>query len=125
MLSISIVDFKTHTIPDLLILAILPVSIVSGFHSAVFIPLALLILTAALSALYNTNMPIGMGDFKMLAAIGLVSGGKCLLVTIMLASRISGIVCALLLLLKKINKKDRIAFGPYIAIAYCYYLLFI
>ena len=79
-------------------------------------------LAAALSAAFKSPAPVGMGDIKLLSVISLISGPAALFFTACCGSLLCGLSAALLLALKKLTKKDRIAFGPFIAVAYSFYL---
>ena len=59
----------------------------------------------------------GGGDIKLMAAMGLVLGWKAALVAGFLAILAGGLYGALLLLLKKAQKKDHFAFGPFLCAA--------
>mgnify|MGYP003585162440 CR=1 FL=1 len=60
---------------------------------------------------------MGGGDVKFLAVLGLWLGLKLTSLTLFLAFMLGGIGGTLLLLLKLKGRKDRIPFGPYIAVA--------
>ena len=60
---------------------------------------------------------IGGGDIKLIAALGLWLGIKALLTVIIYGSIAGGIVALLLLLLKRIKRKQFLAYGPYFALS--------
>jgi len=60
---------------------------------------------------------MGGGDIKLMAMIGIVSGWKLTLLTIMIASFIATIIGGWLIALGKIKRKEPIPFGPFIALA--------
>jgi len=60
---------------------------------------------------------MGGGDIKLMAMIGIVSGWKLTLLTIMIASFIGTMIGGWLIALGKIKRKEPIPFGPFIALA--------
>ena len=60
---------------------------------------------------------MGMGDVKLVLFLGLIMGFPGIVITLFLAFVSGGLIAAILLALKKIGKKDSIAFGPYLALA--------
>ena len=60
---------------------------------------------------------IGRGDLKLIFMIGIWMGIEPTLITIYLSFLSAGIVSYLLILFKKINRKSKIAFGPFILIS--------
>lgn len=107
---ISAEDLRSYTIPNRYTLAIL---LAAPFLSAA--PAGMRLLAALLPACLIPLM--GMGDVKLYAALGFCLGPRPLL-QIACASMLSGGVYAgALVLLKKAKKKDRIAFGPFIAVS--------
>lgn len=60
---------------------------------------------------------MGGGDIKLMALIGIVSGWKLTLLTIMIASFTGTIIGGVLIALGKIKRKEPIPFGPFIALA--------
>ena len=66
--------------------------------------------------IYDTEV-IGLGDIKLIFMIGIWMGVEPTLLTIYLAFVSAGIVSALLIVINKINKKSKIAFGPFIVIS--------
>ncbi|HPX70364.1 MAG TPA: prepilin peptidase [Bacillota bacterium] len=125
--AISYVDIKKHIIPDIFLLAMLPAAVITTENLLARLAGAAFIWTlfgiaAALSAALKSSVPIGMGDIKLLSVISLVSGPGALFFTVCCGSLLCGPAAALLLALKKLTKKDRIAFGPFIAVSYAFYL---
>ena len=122
LFTISYIDLKHLIIPDLLVIfCALPVFI-SGFHIAFIIPLAVYFATAAVCALLKRDMPFGMGDAKLLAALALCYGIEGLCFSYFAAAICAALYSFALLILKRANKKDRIAFGPFIAFGFMLYL---
>lgn len=59
---------------------------------------------------------IGGGDIKMLSAAGFCLGWKSILRGTLIASLLASLIFIILLLQKKISKKDKLPFGPYLCI---------
>jgi len=59
---------------------------------------------------------MGMGDVKLVIFLGLINGFPQIAITLFLAFVLGGLVSGLLLALKKLGRKDTVAFGPYLAL---------
>ena len=114
-------DIRDKILPDALVLLVALSGFCYGFHAAAALPLAVYFACALIAALLKRDMPFGMGDAKLLSAIALSFGFEGLAITYVLAALTSGACAAFLLLIKRQNKKDRIAFGPFIAISFMLY----
>ena len=120
-------DICEMVIPDICILLMLPAALLSSesWKSRLFaagLIWVMFLITAAVSALLRLPVPIGMGDIKLFSAIGFISGLRGLIFAFTASSLACGIFSAFLLVLKKVQKKDQIAFGPFIAVSYALYL---
>ena len=60
---------------------------------------------------------VGGGDIKLIAALGLWLGIKALITVIIYGAIAGGIAALLLLLSKKIKRKQYLAYGPYFALS--------
>ena len=60
---------------------------------------------------------MGMGDVKLTIFLGIILGFPIIVIALFLAFVSGGLVAGALLVLKKIKRKDTIAFGPYLALA--------
>ena len=60
---------------------------------------------------------VGGGDIKLIAALGLWLGIKALITVIIYGAIAGGIAALLLLLSKKVKRKQYLAYGPYFAIS--------
>ena len=107
---ISIEDARSYIIPNRYTLAIL---LAAPFLSAA--PLGMRLLAALLPAVLIPLM--GMGDVKLYAALGFCLGLRPLLQIACASLLAGGVYAGALVLLKKAKKKDRIAFGPFIALS--------
>ncbi|MEW9670847.1 A24 family peptidase [Ammoniphilus sp. 3BR4] len=59
---------------------------------------------------------MGGGDIKLMAVVGMAIGWKLTLLSFFLASLIGGVIGVLLLVTKKVKRKEPIPFGPFLAI---------
>jgi prepilin signal peptidase PulO-like enzyme (type II secretory pathway) len=67
---------------------------------------------------------MGMGDVKLILFLGFILGFPLIVINLFLAFVSGGLIAGILLTLKKIGKKDAIAFGPYLALAGIFTLLY-
>lgn len=86
--------------------------VLGAFLGSVF----LLLVALVGSKIYKTEEVMGGGDIKILFPIGLFLGWKLMLAALFLSIVIAGTVCTVLIILKKINRKDTIPFGPFISL---------
>ncbi len=75
----------------------------------------LLLVAVVGSVVYKTDA-MGMGDVKLLAVVGLFLGWRLTLVALLLSVLLAAIVSLVLILVKKVNIKSEVPFGPFIAI---------
>jgi leader peptidase (prepilin peptidase)/N-methyltransferase len=59
---------------------------------------------------------IGFGDVKLMAGVGAFIGGQKVLFAIFIAAVLASIVGFILIIIKKITRKDYIAFGPFLSV---------
>ncbi len=60
---------------------------------------------------------MGMGDVKLTIFLGIIIGYPEIIIVLFLAFVSGGLIAGILLVFKKIKRKDTIAFGPYLALA--------
>ena len=60
---------------------------------------------------------MGMGDVKLVLFLGFAVGFPEIVLVLFLAFVFGGLIAGILLVLKKIGKKDQIAFGPFLGLA--------
>lgn len=129
LLAISIHDIKYKKIPDKLIVllgitAILSavftddVSITSRLIGMILISVLLIIIRIF------SKGGIGGGDIKLMAVSGLLLGADCILHAVFFGAVLSVIVILVLLGFRKINRKSKIAFGPFLSIGIITTILF-
>ena len=116
LLRISIEDIRSFTIPNRYTLAILVAAL---FLPGISVPSRLLaaLLPFALIPL------MGMGDVKLYSALGFTLGPHNLLQIACISMLSGGVYAVMLLTVKKVKRKDKIAFGPFIAAAAAFILL--
>lgn len=135
LLSVMIVDWKTHLIPNVIILIYFLIGIllmlcefiafrknaIKTLISCGIGLLCCLILFYAISRL--TKDGISMGDVKLIAVIGWILGISSTLFTVLFAMIICAVAGLFLLLSKQKKKSDRLPFGPFMFLGYIAMLL--
>lgn len=136
LLSALLIDRKTHLIPNIIVLIslgigslILAANVIfdkETFLSNLIISIAGLVISFAVFYLFSrlTKGGIGMGDVKLIAAMGFLLGLMNTLFSVLFALILCAIYSIYLLFMKKKNKDYRIPFGPFIFLGYII-LLFI
>lgn len=118
LVAISMIDLDTMTIPNSLVIACLVVTVISYPFIDISIVDRLIGFFAVSLPLYLMNYVIpdcfGGGDIKLIAVCGLMLGWAHLLVGMFIAIVIAGCYAGYLMLSHKVDRKDHIAFGPYI-----------
>ncbi len=128
LVQLSVSDIKFHILQDqwMIVVALagfwLSCSVGERLLGAA-VP-ALLYAAAVLLCRETKNTPMfGMGDIKFLCIMGFCFGLHGLYLISCIAFMASGLISLVLLLLKKVTKKDRIALGPFISVACLYFML--
>lgn len=67
---------------------------------------------------------MGLGDVKLLAAIGAFLGWKATLFTVFLSSVLGGLVGLALILMQRVNWQGRIPYGPYLVVGAVVWIFF-
>jgi len=119
---VTISDLYKMLIPNRVLLFFFPVTLVARLfmptspwwdtYAGTIAGFLLLLIIAIVS-----KGGMGGGDIKLFAVLGLFVGVKGIFLTFILASLFGAIAGAILLLLKKTNRKEPIPFGPFIGIA--------
>ena len=140
LLVITAIDFEFQIIPDEFSFMLMIV----GFATSFFNPIlgdsigqrmlssfegllaggGSLLAVAFVGKLLFKKDAMGGGDIKLMAGVGAFVGWEKVLFAIFIASVLGSIVGILLILFKKIIKRQEIAFGPYLAIG-SYAVLFL
>ncbi|OPX43022.1 type 4 prepilin-like protein leader peptide-processing enzyme [Ruminiclostridium hungatei] len=74
--------------------------------------------------IYKTENTIGGGDIKVLFPIGLFLGWKMMIVALFISIVTAAMICVVLIISKRLNRKDTIPFGPFIALGTVITILF-
>ncbi|MDL2236354.1 prepilin peptidase [Christensenellaceae bacterium OttesenSCG-928-K19] len=121
LILIAFIDLDTQEIPDRFHLIILGLGIASFFLTdgpgiwqrligAAVISVPLLVISLATGG-------FGMGDVKLMAVSGFLLGWQATLFAGFAGCVLAAVVAGVLIAQKKKTRKDKIAFGPYLAIA--------
>lgn len=131
----SVIDFEHQIIPDVLSLPmILLTPLVVYLHPDLDWKSALIGILVGGGSLYTVawlyylirrDYGLGMGDVKLLAAIGGWLGWQSILTTIFWGSILGSLVgLGVIIVRKRVDLKIRLPFGPFLSIAAAAYLLF-
>lgn len=126
----ALIDLNTHAIPNILSLYLIVARIL-------FIPfefiyqkevMATLLLSSAIGGVATflvlylihriTKSGFGMGDVKLLSALGIMVGISSCLTTILFGMIIAALLGIGMILLKRKTRKDSIPFGPFILVGF-------
>ena len=127
-------DLDQRLLPDVLTLPVVPVALVyalSGQNPFVGGAIVLAVIAAIVVPLllYLPSIPFGagafgMGDVKLLAGVGLLTGASRLVGSVVFALVLSGVVLVVLLATKRIGRKTYVPFGPFFIIGALWVVLF-
>ena len=116
-------DLDQRLLPDVLTLPVIPVALVyavSGQNPLVGTEVALAVAAAVLVplVLYVPSIPFGagafgLGDVKLLAGVGLLTGASRLLGGVIFALLLAGVVLVVLLAARRIGRQTYVPFGPF------------
>jgi leader peptidase (prepilin peptidase)/N-methyltransferase len=119
-------DLDQRLLPDVLTLPVIPVALVyalSGANPLVGGEWVLAVVAAAAipAILYLPSIPFGagafgIGDVKLLVGVGLLVGGSRALGSVIVGLFLGGVVIAVLLLGRRIERRSYIPFGPFFII---------
>lgn len=140
LLVITVIDFQFQIIPDEISFFLIIFGLMVSFFNTnlgetistrllnsflgVLAGGGFLLLVAIVGKWIFGKDAMGGGDIKMMAGVGAFIGWDKVLFAIFIACVFGSIVGVSLILLKKINKKQEIPFGPYLAIS-SYLVLFL
>lgn len=127
-------DLDQRLLPDVLTLPVVPVALVyalSGQNPFVGGSIVLAVIAAIVVPLllYLPSIPFGagafgMGDVKLLAGVGLLTGASRLVGSVVFALVLSGVVLVALLATRRIGRKTYVPFGPFFIIGALWVVLF-
>lgn len=133
LIVVSFIDFKSMIIPDKLIITIIVFEIL---HKTILLYLGyeVYLLNSILAAILSGSLflmimiiskgAMGDGDTVLIASLGFILGLRLIFLNIFLSFLLGAFISILLLLLKIKNKRDPIAFAPFIIISFFIVLLF-
>lgn len=133
LVSAFVIDFRKQIIPNRLVLTIFEIGLVVTFFEGIFSPLGMslalnrlegmfvgaviFLFITLIGGLIAGKEAMGMGDVKLMGALGLFFGVKNIIMLSVLSFLI-GAIASIFLLVFKIEKTDEyIPFGPFIVIA--------
>jgi leader peptidase (prepilin peptidase) / N-methyltransferase len=125
LLTLTVIDLNTYLLPDVIVLPLLWVGLAANTQS-IFVPLDAAVWGAMagylslwsvyqLFKLITGKQGMGFGDFKLLAALGAWLGIKMILPIILFASVTGALLGGMMILSKRLQPANPIAFGPYLA----------
>jgi leader peptidase (prepilin peptidase)/N-methyltransferase len=130
LITISFIDLRHYIIPDVLNITLLITVVlfrIVTWNGNILDPVLGLIAGGGLFLLIHIltkGRGMGLGDVKLIAVLGLYFGLAETMVTVVLSFIIGAVIMVVLLLTKIKKRKDQIPFGPYIALAAYFTMLF-
>lgn len=134
LLIISMIDIKHKIIPDILIIIGIIFGVIFNLFGsiknitdsffAIFIGSGILVVINLISKLLLKKEAFGGGDIKLLAMLGLYSDTKTILLILLFSIYFAGLISFFLVLFRFKNKKDYIAFAPFISLSSLVILLY-
>lgn len=127
LIALSVIDFRTHEIPDgfqvfILILGIIGTIVDYKNWALHLIGLVAVSVPLLLLYVFSKGAAIGGGDVKLMAVCGLLIGWKNIIFAFVIGCVLGSIIHIILM---KIKKADRVlAFGPYLSGGIVIVLLF-
>ena len=119
LLAIALIDFDTMLIPNGLVIFCMICAIISVFLNmevemldrilAIFI-----VSVPMLFINFIVNDSFGGGDIKLMAVCGFMLGWQKILLAMFIGILLAGTYAIALMVRKKVDRKDHIAFGPYL-----------
>ena len=124
-LAIFIIDLEHQIIPDELSIILFSLGFIfwSNVNFLSLFPAFFSAFIILLIHLVTKGKGMGLGDVKLMISLGIWFGLMENINLLMIAFIIGGIVAALLLLLKKAKLKTKIAFGPFLILAFWFEFL--
>ncbi len=131
LLSAFVIDYKEQIIPNRLVLTMFEVGIITLLLDAVTNPVngmsfalnrlegmiaggGIFMLITVLGGLIMGKEAMGMGDVKLVGALGLFFGLKNILAIAVCSFLLGAIIGVFLMIIRKTKSKDYIPFGPFI-----------
>ena len=126
LFSVAVIDFKENIIPNRLLLTMAEIGLlltfiygISDINLAMDMLLGTVIfgILTLLGRLVSGKDAMGMGDVKLMAALGLFFGSSNILAISIISFLLGAIISIILIVSKKRKIDDYIPFGPFIVIA--------
>ena len=130
LLSIFVIDYKTQTIPNRLNLTIFEIGLVFTFIyglsnvaisinmlSGMLVGAGMFLAIMLLGGLIYGKESMGLGDVKLMAALGLYFGLTNIIMIALMSFLIGAVLSVILIIAKKRKMDEYITFGPFIVIA--------
>lgn len=117
---VTIIDLRYKIIPNHIVVANIIIGLVLHFFSwndiSVMSSLIGFLVGGSILFLIALIGPMGGGDIKLMASLGLFLGWKKIIIAIILSFIIGGFISLILVILKIKGRKDKIAFGPFLIV---------
>jgi leader peptidase (prepilin peptidase)/N-methyltransferase len=133
LIALTFIDIDEQILPDMITIPLLGLGLAlnsfdfftSPFEAiwGMLIGFSSLYLIDSLYYLIRKRHGIGMGDYKLLAALGAWLGASALAPVILIASLLGLLCAAILMVFKRLKYDTPIPFGPFLAIAAWGYLI--
>ena len=130
LLSAFIIDYKEKIIPNRLNLTIFEVGLIYTFIEGIFninvaidmilgmfVGAGIFLIITIIGGLIAGKEAMGLGDVKLMGAIGLFFGWRTIIIISLIAFLLGAIIGIILIIFKKRTSDDYIPFGPFIVIA--------
>lgn len=118
----TIWDIRTKKLPVILLICFgiagIIINIILPEYSIKELVFGIAIGVVLWSISYVTSGQIGNGDGLLFVVTGLFTGGMNNFVLLLRASFFCALTAGILLIIKRVNKKDRIPFVPFVLLAY-------
>ena len=127
LLTLAFIDLSEKILPDILTISLLWLGLLCNLNG-LFTDISSAIIGAIVGYLFlwiiaftfhkiTHKEGLGLGDCKLLAAIGAWLGWQLLPMVVLIASLLGTVIGITLIALNKLNRQTPIPFGPYLAIA--------
>lgn len=130
LISVFIIDYKSQIIPNRLNLTIFEIGLIIAFLCGIsyttitldmllgmLVGVGLFLLITLSSKFISGKYLIGLGDAKLMGALGLYFGMTNIIVISLVAFFLAAIVSIILIILKIKKPEEQISFGPFIVIS--------
>lgn len=124
IITVGFIDFYLRIIPNEIVCLFAAVNLIFAVLNCIVYSESILnnligvVLASAVLFIVSfiSNGSIGGGDIKFTAAAGIFLGGQLSILALAVAVLLAGIVLSILILVKKVDKKDVVSLGPFFAV---------